>query len=73
MACSWDRFSVDDLAIGVRYEDVDSVVDAGAVHVIYGSVVSLNATAVLLDQFWTQDSKDVKDVVQANDFWDFAL
>jgi hypothetical protein len=70
MACSWDRFSVDDVAIGIRYENVDSVVDAGAVHVIYGSVVGLNATAVLLDQSWAQDSKDV---VEANDFWDLAF
>ena len=73
-----------DLAIGVRGEDFlgvipgpggvfDTIVNAGAVHVIYGSTGGLNATAVLPDQFWTQDSKDVEDIAEANDFWDFAI
>jgi hypothetical protein len=63
----------DDLSIGVRYEDVDSVVNAGAVHVIYGSAVGLNATAVLPDQFWTQNSTDVEDVAEAGDAFSWAL
>ena len=74
----------DDLSIGVRGEDFlgvipgpggvfDTIINAGAVHVIYGSAVGLNATAVLPDQFWTQNSKDIEDVAEANDFWDFAL
>jgi hypothetical protein len=74
----------DDLSIGVRGEDFlgiipgpggvfDTIVNAGAVHVIYGSAGGLNATAVLPDQFWTQDSKDIEDVAESNDFWDFAL
>ena len=46
----------EDKAIGVPYEDIDSIIDAGAVHVIYGSARGLNATAVLPDQFWTQNS-----------------
>ena len=63
----------EDKAIGVPYEDIGSIVDAGAVHVIYGSARGLNATAVLPYQFWTQNSKDIEDVAEANDFWDFAL
>ena len=74
----------DDLSIGVRGEDFlgvipapggvfDTIVNAGAVHVIYGSIGGLNATAVLPDQFWTQDSKDIEDIAEANDFWDFAI
>jgi FG-GAP repeat protein len=63
----------EDKAIGVPYEDIGPIVDAGAVHVIYGSAVGLNATAVLPDQFWTQNSNDIEDVAEANDFWDFAL
>jgi hypothetical protein len=74
----------DDLSIGVRGEDFlgvipgpggvfDTIINAGAVHVIYGSVRGLNATTVLPDQFWTQNSKDIEDVAEANDFWDFAL
>jgi hypothetical protein len=63
----------EDKAIGVPYEDIGSIVDAGAVHVIYGSSGGLNATAILPDQFWTQDSPDVEDFAEANDFWFFAL
>ena len=35
-----------DLAVGVPYEDVGAVQDAGVVHVIYGSASGLSATAV---------------------------
>ncbi|MCI0674206.1 MAG: FG-GAP repeat protein [Phycisphaerales bacterium] len=43
----------DDLAIGIPFEDVSGVVDAGAIAVIYG-----DASGVLSpdDQFWHQDS-----------------
>jgi hypothetical protein len=35
--------------------------------------MGLSATAVLADQFWTQDSPDIEDFAEVNDFWDFAL
>ena len=48
---------IDDLAAGVPQEDPSSIngtiVDAGAVHVTYGSLSGLNAMTIL-DQFWTQ-------------------
>jgi hypothetical protein len=44
----------DDLAIGVRFEDVQGTMDAGAVNVLYGSGNGLSSTG---DQFWHQ-SKD---------------
>lgn len=53
VAVDFNGDGFEDKAIGVPYEDIDSIVDAGAVHVIYGSVRGLNATAVLPDQFWT--------------------
>ncbi|HXV88849.1 MAG TPA: FG-GAP repeat protein [Nitrososphaeraceae archaeon] len=50
----------DDLAIGVALEDVDiaggSLLNAGAVNVIYGSSNGLNATSPIPNQFWTQDN-----------------
>jgi hypothetical protein len=63
----------DDLSIGVRLEDTGTIVDAGAVHVIYGSAGGLSATAVLSDQFWTQDSPDIEDFAEVNDFWTVTL
>ena len=44
----------DDLAIGLRWERLNSLSEAGAVQVIYGSSSGLSATAKLPDQFWTQ-------------------
>ena len=40
-----------DLAVGVPGEDVDAIVDAGAVQVLYGSSTGLTTA----DQLWTQD------------------
>jgi hypothetical protein len=43
-----------DLAIGSLFEDVGSVTNAGAVHVLYGSPVGLQAVFPE-DQLWTRD------------------
>ncbi len=59
-----------DLAVGVPNEDVGSVVDAGAVNVLYGSAAGLSAAG---DQFWHQDSIDVEDVAQDSDYFGSAL
>jgi hypothetical protein len=47
-----------DLAIGVPYEDVGSVLNAGAVNVLYGSAEGLTATG---NQLWHQDTPGVPD------------
>jgi hypothetical protein len=47
-----------DLAVGVNFEDVGDVVDAGGVNVIYGTARGLSAKG---DQFWTQDSPGVQE------------
>jgi FG-GAP repeat len=51
---------IDDIAIGVSFEDVLGVDDiAGAVNVIYGSASGLSSTTVP-DQFWTQQSANIE-------------
>jgi FG-GAP repeat len=57
----------DDLAIGAQDEDVGSIVDAGAVNVIYGSASGLSTTAVRSDQFWTQNTPNVEDDAETSD------
>jgi hypothetical protein len=49
----FDHDGYDDLAIGVRQEDVGTVVDAGAANVLYGSTVGFADSG---NQIWTQDS-----------------
>ena len=41
----------DDLAIGVPFEDVGAILDAGAINVLYGSADGLQAAS---NQVWTQ-------------------
>jgi hypothetical protein len=56
----------DDLAVGVANEDVGTVVDAGALNVMYGSASGLTSTG---NQFWSQDSTDILDVAESGDFF----
>src|SRR4029453_7631473 len=56
-----------DLAIGVPFENVGAIVNAGAVNVLYGSNVGLTDEGA---QFWTQDSSGVLDA--AEDFDNFG-
>jgi hypothetical protein len=50
---------VADLAIGVHFEDLATIFDAGAANVLYGSLAGLQ-TADPADQFWHQNSPDVE-------------
>jgi hypothetical protein len=72
----WSMVSADfngdayeDLIMGVPLEDTETVVDAGAVNVLYGSATGLQSTgeAGLDDQFWTQDDLVLDDVAEAGD------
>jgi hypothetical protein len=63
----------DDLAIGVPFESVNSLIEAGAVQVIYGSSSGLSTTLPKADQFWTQDSIDIDDTVEAGDSFGFSI
>jgi F5/8 type C domain/FG-GAP repeat len=75
---------ISDLAIGVPLEDIDSIGNAGAVNVIYGStgVVliqgGLSATVPVggngrEDQMWTQDSSGIEDSVELDDRFGSSL
>jgi hypothetical protein len=68
---SFDADNYADLAIGVPYEDVGTIVDAGAVNVIYGTASSgLSASG---DQIWDQDIDGVVDLCEASDIFGTAL
>jgi hypothetical protein len=53
-----------DLAVGVPGEDVGTVVDAGAVSLLYGSAGGLSGSG---SQLFTQDSSGVVDAAEAGD------
>lgn len=57
----------DDLIIGVPFEDVGSLGDAGAFHVIYGSNSGLSTTTALPDQFWDQSSPGLNGEAESGD------
>jgi len=57
----------DDLAIGVPFENIGAVADAGAVNVIYGSSAGLHRFLSQADQIWTQDSVGIADVAEYGD------
>jgi hypothetical protein len=62
----------DDLAASARVEDVDGILNAGAVNVLYGSAAGLQATAPE-DQFWSEDSPDVEDQAEQEDEFGWSL
>jgi len=63
-----DRYT--DLAIGVPYEDVTTIGDAGAVQVVYGSASGLTATG---NQFWHQDVSGIEGACETSDLFGYAL
>jgi hypothetical protein len=64
----------DDLAIGVPYEDLEGIVDAGAVHVLYGLPGgALSGLVMAGNQFWHQDSADVENSNETADRFGLAL
>ena len=63
----------DDLAIGIKWEQINSKSEVGAVEVIYGSSSGLSATSARPDQFWTQDSPDINDATESEDQFGYSL
>jgi len=70
----------DDLAIGVRWEDLSSntISNAGVVNVIYGSSAGLSATVASdatgkADQLWSQASTSIIDAPEQSDEFGAAL
>jgi hypothetical protein len=65
----FDNDGFDDLAIGAPWEDLAPGVAGmahGGVHVIFGSLNRLTATG---GQFWTQNSNNVPDTAEVNDYF----
>jgi len=56
--------SYGDLAVGVPFENVGSVVDAGLVQIIYGSSAGLTAAG---NQLWDQDQPDIDGMAETGD------
>ena len=56
----------DDLVLAVPLEDGGGFVDAGALHVLYGSPLGLRSVGT---QFWSQDSTGVADATEAGDLF----
>jgi len=69
-AGDFDGNGRDDLAIGVPDEDLDGFTDAGAVHLLFGSVTGLMATG---SQFLTQNTAGVAGSPRNGDQFGFAL
>jgi hypothetical protein len=65
-----DRDGFADLAAGVVVEDVGSVVDAGAVQVLYGSAAGLTTVGA---QVWTQNSPGIPDQAEIDDNLGFSV
>ncbi|MCA9198264.1 MAG: FG-GAP repeat protein, partial [Planctomycetales bacterium] len=67
----FDNDGADDLVVGVPYEDLGSVVDAGAVHVIYGTTdVGLTTNG---SQTWHQNSAYINGTAGKDDRFGFAI
>jgi len=72
-AMAWGDFDGDgysDVAVGVPFEDVGTVADAGAVHVVYGGVESISLDGA---QFFTQNSAGIADTAETGDRFGLAL
>ena len=59
-----------DLAIGVPLEDVGLLVDAGVVHILYGSAAGLTASGT---QLFSQNTVDIPNVAESGDLFGSAL
>jgi hypothetical protein len=70
VAGDFNNDSFADLAIGAPLEDVGSVLDAGAVNVLYGSANRLTATG---NQQWRQGSGGIIGVAEDGDTFGVAL
>jgi hypothetical protein len=70
-AGDFNNDGVDDLAIGVEFEDVGSIAASGAVHVLYGAFGSGLTDA--FNQFWHQDTAGILGTAENSDAFGSAL
>ena len=73
IGCDFNSDGAEDLAIGVPGEDIGTIVDAGAVSVIYGGGGSLAAANGPGDQLWHQDVPGIVGASQAGDSFGVSL
>lgn len=66
----FDNDGFDDLAIGVPFEDIGSITNAGAVNVLYGASFGITT---FLDQFFSQNTPGVEFVSETSDFFGSSL
>jgi hypothetical protein len=69
-AGDFDGDGFDELAVGVPNEAVGAVADAGAVHIIQGSIDGLTDAG---NQMWVEDNAGIPDTSEAGDLFGFAL
>jgi hypothetical protein len=69
-AGDFDNDGYADLAVGIPYEDVGNIVDAGAAHLLYGSADGITSAG---NQFWHQDSYWVEEVAEKDDRFGWSL
>jgi FG-GAP repeat protein len=70
VSADFDADGVNDLAVGVPFEDVSGATNGGGVNVIYGSPTGLTAGG---DQFWSQDSPGIAESAGSNDYFGRSL
>lgn len=63
-AADFSKDGFDDLAIGVPLENLGAEINAGGVHVLYGSAAGISADG---SQFWHQDVSGMLGVVEGGD------
>ncbi len=59
-----------DLSVGVPSEEINGVIEAGALHVLFGSNSGLSETGT---QFWHQESPGILDNAEASEYFGSAL
>ncbi len=70
----FDGDGADDLAVGIPMEDVNGVIDAGAVQVFYGDLyATVPGLTPLRNQLFSQGQSEVGDAVEAEDHFGAAL
>lgn len=62
--------SFTDLAVGVSFEDIESIGNAGGVNIIYGTASGLTSSG---NQFWSQDEAGIRGSSEENDFFADSL
>jgi hypothetical protein len=61
-------YAIDDLAVGVPLDDPGGI-SSGAVNVIYGSAIGLNAFAPVVSQYWHQNSPGILGVAEPAEYF----